>query len=74
MCGHLLFSLFINDIVEHISSCNYHLYADDVQLYLSSHPSTFNSSIAKALTKILIAFTNGLWQIDCSSTHQNHKR
>jgi hypothetical protein len=44
--GSLLFSLLINDIVEQISSCNYHLYADDVQLFFSSHPSTFDSSIA----------------------------
>jgi hypothetical protein len=33
--GPLLFSLFINDIASRISHCRYHLYADDVQLYLS---------------------------------------
>jgi hypothetical protein len=41
----LLFSLFINDIVGH--SCSYHLYAEDVQLYLTSNPSTSDSSIAR---------------------------
>jgi hypothetical protein len=34
--GRLLFSLlFINDIASRISHCRYHLYADDVQIYLS---------------------------------------
>jgi tRNA A37 threonylcarbamoyladenosine dehydratase len=33
--GPLLFSLFINDIASRITYCRYHLYVDDVQLYLS---------------------------------------
>jgi hypothetical protein len=33
--GPLLFSLFIYDIASSMSRCRYHLYADDVQLYLS---------------------------------------
>jgi hypothetical protein len=45
--GPLLFSLFVNDFVGQISSSICHLYANDVQLYLSSHPSTFGRSIAR---------------------------
>jgi hypothetical protein len=33
--GPLLFSMFIKDIVAHITSCRVHLDADDVQLYIS---------------------------------------
>jgi Reverse transcriptase (RNA-dependent DNA polymerase) len=36
--GPLLFSMFINDIVAQITSCRVHLYADDVQLYISCEP------------------------------------
>jgi hypothetical protein len=71
--GPLLFSLSINDIVGQISSCNYHLYADDVQVYLSSHPSSFYSSIAR-LNEDLDRIHQWSMAIDCSSTHQNHKR
>jgi hypothetical protein len=37
---------FFSDFGQ-ISSCNYRLCAADVQLYLSSHPSTFDSPIAR---------------------------
>jgi hypothetical protein len=37
--GPILFSLFINDITSQITSCSYHLYADDVQLYISCNPN-----------------------------------
>jgi ribonucleases P/MRP protein subunit RPP40 len=37
--GPILFSLFINDITSQITSCSYHLYADDVQLYKSCNPN-----------------------------------
>jgi Reverse transcriptase (RNA-dependent DNA polymerase) len=33
--GPLLFSLFINDIVNSVTFSRYHIYADDVQIYLS---------------------------------------
>jgi hypothetical protein len=39
--GPLLFTPFINDIVNQISFCSYQLYADDVQLYISCHPADF---------------------------------
>jgi hypothetical protein len=34
----LLFSIFINDIVAQIDFCRFHMYADDVQLYLRDDP------------------------------------
>jgi Reverse transcriptase (RNA-dependent DNA polymerase) len=37
--GPLLFSLFINDIAGEICNASYHLYADDVQIYISCHQS-----------------------------------
>jgi hypothetical protein len=33
--GPLLFSMLINDIIYQINSCHVHLYADDVQIYIS---------------------------------------
>jgi hypothetical protein len=41
----LLVSLFINDIASTISSCRYHLYADDVKLYLSGDIDSISDCI-----------------------------
>jgi hypothetical protein len=43
--GPLLFSLFINDITLEIQTYRYHLYADDVQLYISCMPSEYATCI-----------------------------
>jgi hypothetical protein len=45
--GPLLFTLFINDIVNQISFCSYHLLPNDVQLYMSCRPADFPNCIAR---------------------------
>ena len=40
--GTLLFALFINDLVSVVSHCSIHMYADDVQLYISGKPNEVN--------------------------------
>lgn len=46
--GPLLFSIYINDVTKTIKHCRYHLYADDLQLYIHS-PTDFTND---ALTKL----------------------
>lgn len=42
----LLFSIFINSLVSHLSFSSFHLYADDVQLYLSFSPDDISAAIS----------------------------
>jgi len=42
--GPLLFSMFINDILEHILYSKYHLYADDLQIYYSASLANLQSA------------------------------
>lgn len=44
--GPLLFILYTADISEHIHHCQYHLYADDVQLYKSFLPEDTDREVA----------------------------
>ena len=45
--GPLLFALYLNDISKAIVHCQYHLYADDVQIYLSTTPAHLHQAIDK---------------------------
>jgi hypothetical protein len=45
--GPLLFSIFINDIVAQIDFCQFDMYADDVQLYLSDDPCSLDECIRR---------------------------
>ncbi|KAG7305787.1 hypothetical protein JYU34_009925 [Plutella xylostella] len=42
--GPLLFILYASDITNEIVNCKYHIYADDLQLYLSGPPSDVNNT------------------------------
>jgi hypothetical protein len=45
--GPLLFSIFIKDIASQIDFCRFHMYDDDVQLYLSDDPCSFDECIRR---------------------------
>lgn len=45
--GPLLFSLYANDLPQQLSHCKVHMYADDVQLYLSSPVKSIKENIDK---------------------------
>ncbi|XP_028156407.1 uncharacterized protein LOC114349991 [Ostrinia furnacalis] len=45
--GPILYILYSADIINHITDCHYHLYADDLQLYISFPPSDFAAAISK---------------------------
>jgi len=45
--GPLLFALYINDIYDALTYFLYHLYADDLQIFLSTSPSELHQAINK---------------------------
>jgi hypothetical protein len=45
--GPILFCLFINDIVLSLGDANFHLYADDLQIYLSEERHKMSACVDK---------------------------
>ncbi|KAL0832519.1 hypothetical protein ABMA28_000732 [Loxostege sticticalis] len=45
--GPILYILYSADIIHCIKNCNHHLYADDLQMYLSFDPADHPSAVAK---------------------------
>lgn len=43
--GPILFILYTADIIDNIQFCNYHLYADDLQLYITFKPETTSLAV-----------------------------
>lgn len=43
--GPILFILYCADIIKCLKKCRYHLYADDVQVYISFKPEDFESAV-----------------------------
>ena len=71
--GHLLFVMYTTPLSTLISSMslNHHFYADDTQLFLSFHPSEFNSDIThlqNALQQISSWMTANLLTLNSSKT------
>ena len=50
--GPLLFILYTADVCKNIKFCKYHLYADDIQVYLSFDPSESDEAVAKINTDL----------------------
>lgn len=45
--GPILFILYSADLRQHINHCQFHMYADDTQVYISCKPSEIDKAIAK---------------------------
>jgi len=45
--GPLAFLIYVNDVGESIKNCSHHMYADDLQLYISGRPSRASELIQK---------------------------
>lgn len=45
--GPLLFCIYINDISSCLTQCKYHLYADDLQIYIAVRPLEINEAVHK---------------------------
>ena len=51
--GTLLFSIYINNVSTVLKYCRYHLYADELQIYLHSPLDPLNDSVTKLNTDLL---------------------
>lgn len=70
--GPLLFSLFINDLPSVLDYCKIHLFADDVQLYLSTDSNSSIESVARKvnhdLAKVLRWTQHNLLTLNAGKT------
>ncbi len=39
MLGPLFFLIYVNDLSRELKECSHHMYADDLQIYISGKPS-----------------------------------
>lgn len=62
--GPLLFMIYINDVTRSINFCSYHLYADDLQLYIHTKKDELNEAVQKLNNDLTTVFSwtkiNGL--------------
>lgn len=69
--GPLLFVLYSADITTQIVNCKYHIYADDIQVYISFKPCEIDSAIVKLnedLARIAAWSTNNCLLLNPSKT------
>ena len=52
LLGPLLFALYISDIGQHNAFSNYHIFADDLEIYLSCKPDEIDSATSKVNSDI----------------------
>jgi hypothetical protein len=50
--GPILFIVYSADIIKHINNCNYHIYADDIQLYTSFKTNSTDTAVKNLNTDL----------------------
>jgi len=51
--GPLLFAIYLYDLPDVLKYCSYHMYADDIQLYLHFHLESFDRTLEQLRTDVL---------------------
>lgn len=62
--GTILFSIMINDIAKNLKDTKYHIYADDLQIYVHCYPDEIASGIEKLQSEVvgIIACATGYYK------------